>query len=180
MSGKIIAFTGSHGTGKSTATFQKAAELKLDPMNVEKDVSLITENAKHAPGGINKKATIESQLWIFSNQLQREVTLCSQYDLVISDRTVVDAIAYTKVNSIYSKAYSWEEPVKAMISMAKIHFPAYKEIYFRLIRNNDYLFNNGVRDANDRQYRQDVEDALIEIYKEILFEKSLNDCVKFI
>ena len=88
-----IAFTGTQGTGKTTAVFDEAKAAKIAFPN--KSVTVFHDNAARAPKGLyNKKGTEESQLWIFTNQLRTEIELANTYDIVICDRTVFDSISY--------------------------------------------------------------------------------------
>jgi tRNA uridine 5-carbamoylmethylation protein Kti12 len=86
-----FSFTGSHGTGKTTAAYDLATALKKEGY----DVNIITEAArshpKHLP--INENATIETQEWIFAEMLKRELEANAQ--IAICDRTLLDVFAYT-------------------------------------------------------------------------------------
>lgn len=155
MKEKIIAVTGSHGVGKTTAMFDIAKSLKIK--HPGKTLGVLHENVAYAPGPINKKTTIETQLWIFTNQIQAEITMASRYDLVISDRTAVDPIAYTFAAEFYELAES-------MLKLVANHIKIYRSIIFQSIKNNDYFFDDGFREADDSFYRQFIENKLIEYY----------------
>ena len=88
-----ISLTGTAGTGKSTDVFRIIPILKHTYPS--KRVINLNENAAHSPYKINKETTFESQLWIFTNQIQSELKLQSMYDILVCDRTLVDAIAYS-------------------------------------------------------------------------------------
>lgn len=158
MTGKIVAFTGSHGTGKSTAVFQTAAEYKLN--HPSQTVGVILEQASLCPYPINRYSTIASQLWIFSSQIQAELNAINHYDIVIADRTCVDAIAYTK-------EMGFESLASAMLIMAKHHIHNYKRIILRTIENNPFCFDDGVRDSADIEFRHNIEQNLIELYSKL-------------
>jgi predicted ATPase len=153
-----VSYTGTHGTGKTTSVLSKAYEMKLS--FPDKDITVFMENAKHSPYPINKNGTLESQMWIFTNQMQHEIYLTSKYDVVICDRSVVDAIAYTYFVN--------KEAAEHMLQLAKYHVPTYDVIYFKTLANNDYLYENGVRDAEDRLYREGIERKLLEFYDKLL------------
>ena len=163
-----IAYTGSHGTGKSTAVFNRAYEEKMN--NPNKSVEILHENAARAPKGLyNKKGTAESQLWIFTNQMRTEIELMSFYDIVICDRTVFDSIAYT----FY---LGFTDLGKKMYELALEHLHTYDQIHFKLIKNNNYLYDCEHRDTKDLVYRQDIENFLLRLYK----QSGIIDMDKFI
>ncbi len=151
-----IAYTGAHGTGKTTSAFKLCYEMKLK--HPTKRVEILHENASKAPKQLfNKKATPESQLWIFTNQLRTEIELINSYDIVICDRTIFDSIAY----SLYMQ---FTQITDKMYNLACEHLQSYDQIYFKLIKNNNYLYDCEHRDAKDLTYQQDIEDFLLKLY----------------
>ncbi len=61
--GKIIAFSGTHGTGKTTSVFKLAYELKME--NPTLKIGVLQETARTCPHPINKDTTPQAQSWIF-------------------------------------------------------------------------------------------------------------------
>ena len=120
---------------------------------------------------INLKSTFESQMWIFTNQIAKEVEFCNKYDLVVCDRTVIDCLAYCKVfgmislfNMLYPVGRDWVK--------------TYDSIYFNTIEKNPYNFKDGKRlDSNEGEgnlvicsgddIRQQVEKELLAIYDDM-------------
>jgi hypothetical protein len=153
----IIAFTGSHGTGKSTAVYQKAHQLKLD--YPDKKIGVFNENAVWCPFPINEETTREAQLWMFTNQIATEMEYLSRYDIVVSDRTCVDCIAYSTYRD-------FNDITEKMLEFSKIHIHRYKEIYFKKIENNPYAVNDGFRSC-EKNFRNDIEKILKNLYKEL-------------
>jgi len=152
-----IAFTGSHGTGKTTSVFEYAHKMKLEFPN--KRTGIFHENAARAPKGLfNKSGTDLSQLWIFTNQMQNEIALGYEYDILICDRTVFDSIAY----SIYMKFDNFAEK---SFQLAIEFLPTYDEIYFKRIETNDFWFDSKHRETSDIEYRYQIEDILMGLYK---------------
>lgn len=152
-----IAFTGTHGTGKSTSVFNYAHVAKIE--NPTKKIEVFHENAARAPKGLfNESGTRESQMWIFTNQIRNEIELTNLYDIVICDRTCFDSIAY----GIYM---GFEDLTDVMFELALKHLPSYDKIFFKLIKNNDYLFKCEHRDADNLEYRQNIENILIRLYE---------------
>lgn len=154
-----IAFTGTHGTGKTTSAFEMCHKMKLEYPN--KRVEILHENASKAPNGLfNDKGTEEAQLWIFANQMQSEISLTHSFDIVICDRTIFDPIAYT----IYK---GFIDLSNKMIDMALIHLQSYDQIIFKTIQNNNYLADCVHRDTNNLEYRQRIEEFLLRLYEKV-------------
>ena len=153
-----ISFSGTHGTGKSTAVFALAAELKLN--NPNKTVGVFMENAKHSPLGFNKNKPLEAQLWIFSNQLQAEIDLSTKYDILITDRTIFDSIAYAKY-------FGYADLAAKLFKVAAIYVGSYNKIIIKTIKSNSFWFPDGIRDVEDEIYRQQIEKELFLMYDEL-------------
>ena len=149
-----IAFTGTHGTGKTTAVYDLASQLKKE--HPDKSVGIIMEIARHCPLPINKNATRKSQIWMFTHQVQLEISYQISYDIVICDRSIFDVIAYTKLGGYHELSSSLE-------SIAYQYMDTYDEIIFKKAENNQFCFPDGVRDM-DNEFRMKVEETLIEIY----------------
>jgi len=152
-----VAFTGSHGTGKTTSMFNYAHTLKIE--NANQKIEVFHENAARAPKGLfNKNGTRESQMWIFTNQIRTEIELCSLYDILICDRTCCDSIAY----AMYM---GFDDLADNMFKLSLHHIPTYDMIFFKQIKTNDYLKDCQHRDTKDLNYRQWIEDNLIKLYE---------------
>lgn len=155
---KIIAFSGAQGTGKTTSAYHQARELKI--INPDKSVATLCDLEAFCPYPINQEATEETQEWIFSNQIRQELTAMHRFDLVVTDRTIVDAIAYTMVMGFTTLAGS-------MLSYAQHHVPQhYHYIYFKQIKNNHHCHQDGIRDV-DQRFRHAVEDIIKQLYKQL-------------
>ncbi|MDL1966294.1 MAG: ATP-binding protein [Candidatus Desulfofervidus auxilii] len=145
-----IAFSGTHGTGKTTSALNKAKELKLKYPT--KTVGILSENVINCPLPINKKATIESQLWIFGDQLSKEIEMANKFDILICDRSIFDVVAYT-----------WRIDDKVSLAMFNIAIKmvdTYNTIFFKRLKNNNYLFNDGLRDTTDKEFREYIDTQL--------------------
>lgn len=157
-----IAYSGTHGTGKSTSVFNECFNYKKKYK--DKEVGIITEIPRKSPFPLNQQATVQSQWWIFSTQIKKELEFSNIYDIVICDRSIVDGIAYTY---FIDKSLSI-----SFLDMAEKFINTYHKIYFKLVKNNDYLIDDGVR-ATDKKYQKDVEDKMLEFYyglgKELIF-----------
>ncbi|MCK5312767.1 MAG: AAA family ATPase [Desulfobacteraceae bacterium] len=154
----IIALSGSHGTGKTTAALLEARQQKIQ--HPDKSIAVLCEQASLSPYPINKEGTEPSQMWIFTRQIEQELAYLSKYDIIISDRTAVDAIAYTYVAGFHALA-------AAMFSLVENHISVYQKIIFNRIITNDFWHQDGIRETTDSQYRQDIETKLIDLYRQL-------------
>lgn len=92
----FIGISGTHGTGKTTLLYKLAHDLKI--RHPHKSVRVISEVARSCPLQTfqgQSKAGEESQIWIFAAQIKAELEARQAHDIVLSDRTVYDVIAYT-------------------------------------------------------------------------------------
>jgi len=158
-----IAFSGSHGTGKTSSVYKEASKQKL--LN-KGDVAVITEIARQCPLPINEKTTKKSQLWMFSDQLKTEIDYQINYDYIICDRSIVDYCAY----AYFSDKHAFKNMYQGMWHICYSFIDTYDKIYFKTIKNNQYLVDDGVRSL-DFKFQQDVEDKLIEIYNTLNYNK---------
>ena len=152
-----IAYTGSHGCGKTTAVYKDAHKKKMEEPS--KIINILTEVARKSPFPINKKTTIDSQQWIFYTQLIKEIEEEQGCDILICDRTVIDVLAYSKVAG-FEQLLTWFCPI------AKDFLKSYDEIYFLSLKNNDYLYIDGIRDT-DLDFRVEIEKTLLKLYDEL-------------
>src|SRR6187402_3717402 len=93
---KLIAITGTHGTGKTTLSFQLAAEYKKLGANVK----VIQEVARCCPFPLNEHMTRETALWIYHEHSKKELEACRDHDVVICDRTKFDSFVYAEAMNI--------------------------------------------------------------------------------
>ena len=156
--GRIFAHSGAHGTGKTTAVFRQAHEFKL--RYPELRVGIVHEVARFCPYPINKKATAEAQSWIFARHMERELTALANFDLVVSDRPIFDCVAYTVAAGFLGLAGD-------MIRLAEYHSNHYERIVFHPIAKSDFLYDDGVREADDTDYQQRIEDEILRIYERL-------------
>ena len=153
-----IAFSGSHGTGKTTSIFKKCYELKKQYKNV--DISI--ETAREWPLPINREASVESQLWILTKQIETEIRLNAVNDAIVCDRTVADICAYSYFvdKNLYDLAFK----------TCQFYINTYDWVYFKLIKVNNYLIDDGIRDT-DKKFQHDIEDKILEIYNKLEYNK---------
>ncbi len=121
MQPKIIAMSGPHGTGKSTAVFALAAERKRENGG---EVGIVQEVARRCPYPIlaaGETPTRTAQIWIFTQQIQAELEACRHYDTVVTDRTIVDCIAYSSVAGFHDLA-------AGQLAFARHHVGIYSQV----------------------------------------------------
>ena len=152
-----IAISGSHSTGKTFLLYELAKKYKLKYPN--KEISIVSEVSRKCPYPINENTPLESQYWMFSTQIKMEMDATKETDIVICDRSIADHLAYAKLvsNGLY----------ESMIPFVKEYIKTYDKIFFKTIKNNDYLIDDGVR-STDPIFRQVVEDNLKHLYNNIL------------
>ena len=151
----LIAFSGTHGTGKSTAVYDLAAKLKKE---TKYNIGILLEVARECPYPINEESTEEAQMWIFTKQIERENEFLKIYDILICDRTLFDSIAYT-----YMAGY--EDLYNVMMRIAKKYTNRYALIHKTNIKER-YLIKDGIR-TTDKQYQKDIDEILTHIYNEL-------------
>ena len=159
-----IAFSGTHGTGKTTSAFEHAAELKM--RYPDRTVGILSENVVNCPLPINREATVQSQLWIFADHLRQEIELSTKYNILVCDRSVYDAIAYM-----------WRIDETTAIGMLRTvtdYARTYSTIYFKRASTNEYKNDDGLRDT-DEEFRLYVDKQLETIYSHLKsFHPNLN------
>lgn len=164
MERRIIAYSGAHGTGKTTAVYRHATDLKMRQTG---SVGVILETARMCPYPIlsarNDKPSMDAQIWIFSRQMQEEMRAAQIYDVVVSDRTILDCIAYTAAAGMHELAFAMREVARHYAPMA------YQCVYFMSVVDHDYCVDDGFR-SQDLEFRREVEWALLSLYDEMGIE----------
>ena len=157
-SSKIIAYSGTHGTGKTTSALQRAAELKIYYPN--KSIHVLCDLEAFCPYPINRHTLEKTQAWLFANHLQQLLTAVHRFDVVVLDRTLADVMAYTYVAGFTGQAES-------MMQFLLYHINYYSEIHIKTIASNAFCYDDGIRAVEDTEFRQQVETALLDIYSRI-------------
>jgi hypothetical protein len=155
--GTIIAYSGTHGTGKTTAVYHRIVELKKE--HPELLIGPHVENLGFCLFPINQESTRQTQNWVFSNHIQSELNLLLRYDIVVSDRSAVDVIAYTY-------AHGFTEQADGMLHHVQSHMAEYTEIIIMSCRKHNHHHADGRRDA-DPAFRVKVEEILLNLYERL-------------
>lgn len=151
MNRNIIAFSGTHGTGKSSSAYNLASRLKINGYNV----AVVDELARECPLKINKDAGELTQFWIIAAQQKREIELMDKYDYIISDRSVFDTLAYAVTLNLFN--YS------DISTIQKYTQNYYKHIFLLDPKTFNFQIADGVRDM-DPEFRLGVHNNLISLY----------------
>ena len=149
-----IAFSGIQGANKTVSVLNKARELKLKYPT--KTVATLTNNPIDYSLLINKKATVESQLQVFKEQLNKEIEMASRFDILVCDKSIFDVVTYIW----------WLDSKTGFITfkLAIEMVDTYNIIYFKRLKNNNYLFNDGLRDITDKKFMEYVDTRLEYIF----------------
>ena len=155
MNPKIIAYTGAQGVGKTTSAYQTAAMVKIE--NPDKTVGVLVDVEAGCPYPINRECPEAALQWIFFTRLAMELEMAVRYDLIITDRTVMDTVAYT-----FHAGY--RVLAEEMRYIARRHMDIYQSIRFLKTSSFAYNFKDGIRDTNE-EFRMEVEDILLSFYQ---------------
>lgn len=88
-----VAFSGSHGSGKTTACHEVLAALKKRNVNA----GLVTESARSSHFLISGNKSPEMHIEVFGLHLLNEMRAQRIYSLVLCDRSVFDFVCYAKI-----------------------------------------------------------------------------------
>ena len=144
-----IAFIGSHGIRKTSAVAAFAGVVSRAGQSWD----LVREVVRDNPLGLNESASAESQLWVLTTQISRELELTPKADILISDRSVVDNYAYFLRSAGRVDPYDLSGLIAAW---ARTYTLAVR------LRPNVKLVADGVRSTSDA-FRDEIETILDEI-----------------
>ena len=157
--GRVIALSGPHGTGKTTAAFALAARLKRENGG---EIGIVQEVARRCPYtilGAETTATHEAQLWMFIEHMKCEMDALRTYDLVVSDRSIIDYVAYSSVCGFHALA-------AAQLALAREHVAVYREIRFYGAAEFAYLKPDGTRNV-DPDVQAEVQARMLELFSHL-------------
>ena len=157
----VISFSGTHSTGKTTAFHEAAAALKRMHPNLR--IGAVNELAERCPlktlSAQNSSIDLNGQRWMFSAQICAELEAIDKYDIIITDRTVIDMIAYTIVGGFAPVA-------RGMLKMVETHVGIYDNIFFMRASPRLKVVDDGFRDTNE-VLRLKVEKVLLSLYQKM-------------
>lgn len=153
-----VSVSGTHSTGK-TSLVAACREL-LARTQPELEVSYIGEVARQviAMGlPLNREATLESYLRYIRMQLQAERETTAE--TVISDRSLVDSLAYLETSRIDAIPEAFVGLMREIVQAEKRYFDVYVYVPIEFGLESDRVR------PSDTRYQEDVEDKLAEILR---------------
>lgn len=153
-----IAFIGTHGTGKTTLAHETVMILKKKGI----DAGMVTEVARQCPFPIGEEATKKSQIWIILSQILRELESEEKYDLVVSDRSVLDGYSYLVRK--FGRNQMIEDLVKA-------HLKTY-DLLIRVPVKEGFLKEDKARSAN-KEFQTEVDLQLSKLIRTLRVKTTL-------
>ncbi len=155
-----IAIIGTHGSGKTTLVYKLASSLKENGYNV----GIVEEVAAKCPFQINEGSSLESQLWIAYRQLIEELEKERKYEILITDRSIIDVYVYT-ISMSRRKNFKLPKWLELLIEE---HTKTY-DIIFKTKLNKKFLKEDGIRSTNPN-WQKEIED----IFNDVLKEKKIS------
>lgn len=151
----VIAFSSTHGTGKSSLAYMTAAKMKLKGLNV----IVLDELARKCPFPINKDADERTQIWIMLRQALEEIELIDKVDYLIVDRSIYDGYFYDRV--VNFDKFTLCDP---FLNYASAHVAVYyKKIYVPDKDSFNFQVEDGIRDM-EKDFRDDVYKMITSCY----------------
>ncbi len=169
-----IAIIGTHGSGKTTLALNLIDQLSKKHPNIS--IGFLQEVAGRCPLKINRGG-LQSQIWIIQKQIVDEIELEQKYDIVVCDRSILDAYVYTRDVCTFYKLQmpEWIE------KLLEYHIESYDYI-FKTRLNPNYLVKDNIR-STGMQWQEIIEG----LFTQILQEKKIKshdlpdkDGIKFI
>lgn len=155
-----IAVVGTHGSGKTTLALNLLEQLsKKYPY---KKIGFLQEVAGRCPLKINR-GSLQSQMWIIQKQMLEEIELSQKYDILVCDRSILDAYVYTRDVCIF---YKLEMP-EWIEKLTDYHINAYDYIFKTRI-SPAYLKADGIR-STDSQWQEIIEG----LFRKVILEKKV-------
>ena len=147
-----IALIGTHGTGKTTMTYDIMANLKKEGYNSD----LLQEVARSCPLPINESTTKEAQEWIIYSQYTKELELERPNQILICDRSVIDGYVY------YKNKFGDSDTLERFV---KEKSKGYAKI-FRVPRKDGLLKDDGFRSI-DKLFQQRIDEEFDEVLEKL-------------
>lgn len=153
-----IAFTGSHGVGKTTliSTLEKKIE-KIKKVEVTKEIPRIICDLINEPEYFRRNQNnLKKQMLIFFGQIIQEYELSKKdSEILICDRTIFDHWAYT----IYLMESELDNELKKVIEYFMVsHMLSYNHIFYIPIEFE--VEDDGTRE-DDRNFQKEVDRLII-------------------
>ena len=151
-----IAIVGAHGTGKTTIVHELFSLLKKKGFNA----NITPEAARSSPFLLAGERCPEGQMDIFASQIENEMKCQRGHNILVSDRSILDSLMYTKLFFPEQK-----ELIKAMESFAKYFMNSYDCIFKTTLLYNPSEIDDPLR-PKDEKLQREADRILNETLKE--------------
>lgn len=156
-----ISLISTHGTGKTTLCYEVAAELKKRGLKV-KVFSEIAAAAFEQGIPINESTTLPAQMYIMMQHITEELRgTLRGYQVVVCDRSVFDNLAYLE------RRCGAQPFLRDFLQAYAETFPY--DVVYKLPMVGE-LVDDGIRDAQSREFQQDIFDRLNALLDELKVE----------
>lgn len=116
-----IGLSGTHGSGKTTLVNYLTGKLKYCNINI----GCMAETARTSPFILKGERSINTQTHIFFKQIELEILdKLSNYDIIVTDRTPIDMLAYTEIFSPENT-----QTIKMMHDVCSWYMQSYKWLF---------------------------------------------------
>ena len=117
------------------------------------NVDLIQERVRYSPFPFNEKMTVETSLWIYNNQICRELeSIARGFDYIVCDRSPLDTFFYAEYFNLKSDLLYLSR------SIAEKWLESYEKIFF--LRPDLPIVSDGVRSTLE-DFRKGVDDIFV-------------------
>lgn len=138
---------GTHGSGKTTLSYQQAAYYKTNGKNVK----LVHETARSCPFPINQKFNAYGAMWIVHTHIKKELeAMFHNADIVICDRSPIDSMMYALATGCIVGLQ-----MKNLYKMCEDWMDTYDKIYYVRPDGHD-IIPDGIR-STDESFCKKVE-----------------------
>lgn len=146
---KCIAVIGTHGAGKTTLSYLLAFNYKLENQSVK----IVQECARSCPYPLNEGMSKEACMWIFNEQMRKELEAIRLHDVVICDRSTIDSFIYAKAQNCFDAE---DAVMMNSFRSAEEHMKTYEQIIY-MKSGNVKPVADGVR-SDDLEFQKRVEE----------------------
>jgi len=140
-----IAVIGTHGVGKTTL----CKKLLLDFEALGDNVVLLSEAVRDSPFPVNADFTPECALWVFVEQIRKELEASIKYDVVVCDRSIIDSLIYARALNVSSETL--DKCFKPALSWMKTY-----DVVIYVTMDGTEIHSDGFR-STDEKFQKDVQ-----------------------
>jgi nicotinamide riboside kinase len=148
-----ICIIGTHGSGKTTLSYLHAVKYKIMGYSTK----IIQECARSCPYPLNEGMTKEACLWIYYEQMRKEIEAMQKFDIVICDRGAIDSFIYAKAQKCFDTS-DWHMEIVYKAACEWMH--SYDEVIYVKpgdikpiadgVRSDDIAFQKRVEEKFDK------------------------------